>query len=277
MKNEDLYDQITLSIIDGLKDAGKWSKPWKDLAGNMPHNAVTGRAYSGINVFLLAMLGGQYPTPGWVTYNQAKALGGSVTKGEKGTYIIFYKILEKENAQGAKEKIPLMRTYCVFNIDQCEDLDVKKLKHYTPPVSPENGVIGIAESVGAEVKYGGNSACYIPSVDQIHMPSVEAFKDFTNHEATLLHELIHWTGGAARLGRIKNHSYAEEELVAELGAAMAGAALGLPYEGLQHAEYIAHWIGRLENDHKYIFKAAAMAQKALNLLLPEENAVEEAA
>ena len=36
---------------------------------------------------------------------------------------------------------------------------------------------GDAQAVGADIRHGGARACYVPSLDQIRMPSFEAFRD----------------------------------------------------------------------------------------------------
>ena len=53
---------------------------------------------------------------------------------------------------------------------------------------------------------------------------------------------------------------------------MAGSIYGLPYEGLQHEEYIASWLKRLGDDPKHIYKAAKLAGNAVNYLI-ETSAV----
>ena len=61
--------------------------------------------------------------------------------------------------------------------------------------------------------------------------------------------------------------YAQEELVAELGAAFLAADLGLsPEPRDEHAAYIAHWLTGLRDDKRFIFRAAAHAQKAVDYL-----------
>jgi hypothetical protein len=58
----------------------------------MPMNAVTGRAYSGINIPLLwhAADVHAYPTHRWLTYKQALAVGGQVRKGQKSTTVVAF-------------------------------------------------------------------------------------------------------------------------------------------------------------------------------------------
>jgi antirestriction protein ArdC len=83
----------------------------------------------------------------------------------------------------------------------------------------------------------------------------------------------HWTRHPSRLGRDFGRKtwgdpgYAREELVAELGAAFLCADLGLtPEPRDDHAAYIASWLGVLNNDKRFIFTAAAHAQRAADFL-----------
>lgn len=120
------------------------------------------------------------------------------------------------------------------------------------------------------------SACYIPGMDIIEMPSKELFLDngqtaTENYYATLLHELTHWTGGKERLNRVQKQcyedkeSYAFEELIAELGSAFLCSQFGINQQGRDnHTIYIKSWLKALRSDKKYIFKAASQAQKAVD-------------
>jgi antirestriction protein ArdC len=103
------------------------------------------------------------------------------------------------------------------------------------------------------------------------MPARSRFEDASAYDATLLHELAHWTGHASRLdrnlsGRFGSERYAAEELVAELAAAFLCADLGIDGR-LQHAEYVASWLRVLRNDKRAIFTAARLAQQAADYLV----------
>ena len=118
------------------------------------------------------------------------------------------------------------------------------------------------------VSLGGDRACYIPSKDAICLPKDSAFTDENERESTKAHEGIHATGAKHRLDRNKP-SYAYEELVAELGAAMVCASLGVPLDKLQHTSYIQSWLKHLKDDTSFVFKAAADASKAVKYLTRE--------
>ncbi len=65
-----------------------------------------------------------FQDPRWLTYHQATEQGAQVRKGETGTTGIFYKTLEKENDAGELERIPMLKTFTVFNIEQTDGLNL---------------------------------------------------------------------------------------------------------------------------------------------------------
>ena len=88
----------------------------------------------------------------------------------------------------------------------------------------------------------------------------------------------HWTKHPSRLARDfgrkqwGDEGYAQEELVAELGAAFLCAHLELASEPREeNASYIATWLEVLKNDPRFIFKAAAQAQRATDFLASFSN------
>jgi antirestriction protein ArdC len=85
---------------------------------------------------------------------------------------------------------------------------------------------------------------------------------------------------AREFGRKKygDEGYAEEELVAELGAAFLCADLELALQPREdHAAYIANWLRVLQNDKRAIFRAAAHAQRAADHLHKLQPSTDEAA
>lgn len=272
----DLYQSVTDRIVAAL-EAGTvpWVKPWRNdrSGGALPHNAVTRRAYHGINVALLWMqeAAAGYATPQWLTFKQAADLGGNVRKGEKGTQIVFWRFRDVKDSQtGETRKIPMLRTYYVFNVAQCDDLELPTAKA-RPAIGPTE-IDALVDRTGAVIAHGGDSACYSPSRDAINMPNRAAFKTLHDYHSTLLHELTHWTGHASRCardlsGRFGNQAYAAEELIAEMGSAFLCAALNVPHEQLQHADYVANWLQVLRNDNRAIFTAAKAAQVAADFIL----------
>lgn len=119
-------------ILD-LLDQGElppWERDWKFAASNRPCNAVSGRPYRGINVWLtgLSQEAQGFDDHRWLTFNQAKKSGGSVRKGEKATLIVFWKMLEKVDEKSGKvERFPLAATFNVFNVMQTTNCDLPEL------------------------------------------------------------------------------------------------------------------------------------------------------
>jgi antirestriction protein ArdC len=278
---KDVYASVTNTIIAAL-EAGTppWVHPWDAGAGDMrPCNLSSGRRYRGINILLLnlkAMRCG-YRANRWMTFQQARSLGAHVRKGEQGTEVVLFKMLDVESAANDEDRrvIPLIRSFTVFNADQIADLPPALIP--APTVVHEWQACEAAEAIlaasGADIRHGGNRAFYSPSEDRVQLPDRSSFTDATGYCQVALHELTHWTGAQSRcnrplLGRQHIEAYAFEELVAELGSAFLTDHCGLPGV-LQNASYIESWLKALRNDKRLIFAAASAAQRAADFLLPQ--------
>ena len=75
--------------------------------------------------------------------------------------------------------------------------------------------------------------------------------------------------GIANIGPFGCESYSNEELIAEMGAAMLTAIAGLeqPATLTNSAAYLAHWIGELKGDKRLIVKTAGAAHRAVDHIL----------
>ncbi|MGP6457476.1 ArdC family protein [Enterobacter ludwigii] len=272
----DIYQTVTDSIVEALEAGVKpWVCPWVrgGAAAGLPANHATGTAYSGINIMLLWCSAAKqgFQDSRWLTYKQAQALGGQVRKGEHGTTAIFYKTLEKEDEDGEVEKIPMVKTFSVFNVEQIDGLGFDAAPQPVAEFDPLPQAEALMTRSGAKITEQGVKAFYRPATDEIVLPERFRFADAENFYATGLHELVHWTGAASRLNREKGNKfgsegYAFEELIAELGSAFLMADLGIAGE-VQHESYIASWLKALKGDKRYIFKAAAAASKAHRWLM----------
>jgi antirestriction protein ArdC len=251
-----------------------WAKCWTGGGISLPLRS-TGAAYQGINVLILMMQG--RTSPHWLTYKQAQAEGGQVNKGEAGTTVVFYKQLKVEDkATGEEKRIPLLRAFTVFNLEQISFEDGVPAK-YAPAeveaINPDSRNVAVdayITATEAKINHGGGRAFYRPSDDQIQLPEFAAFTDAVAYYGTAIHELAHWTGHATRLDRLTQRdstAYATEELVAELSATFLGASLGIETTIREdHVSYLQGWLSVLKADKKAIFKAATKAQKAVSFL-----------
>jgi len=276
LKLHDLYTTVTNRIIADLENGvASWTKPWKNgkTSGVLPHNGATHRPYSGINVMLLwhERELRQYTTSNWMTYRQAAELGAQVRAGEKATTVVFTKRVSIKDAETEDDKqVSFLKTYAVFNEDQIDGLPKVEVEVLPPEQCIEN-VEAFLGAVNADVRIGGNKACYVPTHDFIALPHKHQFKSVEHFYATSLHEHVHHTGHETRLNRdLKNRfgtkAYAAEELIAELGAAFLCAHLNIQGE-LKHSEYIANWIALLKVDNRAIFTASSKAQQAADYLV----------
>jgi len=285
MKKADIEAKVTQRIIDELeKGVAPWSKPWLN-AGLMPTSASTGKAYRGINHFLLGLesyLEG-YESPFWATFKQVQALGGRVKKGSSSTPIVFWKILDRKDDDETGTKIPLMRYFNVFNLDQTEGVELpeklaemERSRFKLEPVAVDEGVEKVLAGYQQppEIHHvGGERAFYRPDLDSITLPSLKQFEQPESYASTLFHELVHSTGHESRLNRLDDkarfgcETYAKEELVAEIGAAMLGANAGVDVCIEQSAAYVQSWLKVLQDDRSLIVKAAQQAQRAVDRIL----------
>jgi len=282
MSKRDLYQEITDKIITSLEQGVRpWKCPWDQSRyggfEGIPYNLKTGFSYRGINIPILWATQQEkgYQANAWISYKQAEQMGGNVIRGEKATTVVYWNFLDKEE-DGKHKRIPFLKWYNVFNLDQCEGIDL------TPPVKREQTwediqrIEDIIQASKADLRFEsvGIKACYSPTFDFISMPKKERFKTSGDYYCTLFHEMTHWTGHHSRLdrdfkGRFGDESYAFEELIAEMGSAFLFADLGLEGQ-VQHDAYIASWLRVLKNDKKAIFKAATEASKAHQFIIKAE-------
>lgn len=288
MHANDLFAQITNQLIADIDTgaAGTWRMPWHTLADSGTPASVDGRPYRGANALWLAMVAAahDWPCGTWATYRAWQRHGAQVRRGEKATQVILWKPTtpkdrddDTENDGRSRRPRLLARAYAVFaaeQVDGADEIIARRTERLAERDTPER--IAAAESyfaaVPATVIEGGNRAYYSPSADTIHVPSIAQFDHAAHYYGTRAHETVHWTGHRDRLdrdlsGRFGTDSYAAEELVAELGAAMWCAQAGLSAATrADHASYLAGWLRVLRSDARALVTVAARAQAAVDHL-----------
>jgi antirestriction protein ArdC len=254
--------------------------PWNvSPEQTIPANLSSGHRYRGVNVLLLNMvqIAHGYPLNCWLTFQQAKNLGGNVRKGEHGSTVVFFKMLDVEDrakpAGPDRKVIPLLRAFTVFNAAQVDGLPeaLTALPAPSRAFTPNEAAEAVLVASGATVHHSGTKAFYRPADDVIYMPDKGAFVSPERYYGVALHEACHWTGHPDRcnrplLGRQNLEAYAYEELIAEIGSAFLCSHVGIHTE-LQHAAYLESWLQALKADKRLIFTAASQAQKAADYLL----------
>lgn len=274
---------VTDRVLAVLKE-GKvpWRKPWKDSVA--PCN-ISGREYNGINFFLLSMLGHEMPV--YLTFNQIKKAGGKIKAGEEKKHVpvFFWKINSYTKDAAGNDltdprKIPLCLYTSVWNVSQVEGVSLPKRfneKREALPTLDAAQAIVDGYVTGPQIAHGGTRAYYSPTLDKINMPHKDDFDNAESYYSTLFHEMTHSTGHNKRLSRKEvtdpiifgSHDYSLEELVAEMGAALACAHAGIDNTLDNSVAYIAGWVKKLTDEPRMLMTAAARAQKAFKHIAPQ--------
>lgn len=284
MRADDLFTTITAHLIDDIEsgNAGTWRMPWHTLADAGTPENVDRRRYRGLNAVWLPMIAAAHDwTSGvWATYRGWQRHGAQVRRGERATQVVLWKQTRTDDTdQGDDDQPPrprlFARAYAVFAAEQVDGAsDILARRQRPARDTPER--LDAAETyfaaVGAHVEHGGNRAYYQPATDEIHVPDIDRFDQAPNYYATLAHEHAHWTGHPTRLardltGRFGDDSYAAEELVAEVAAAMWCAQHGISaVTRPDHAAYLAGWLRILRADNRALVTASSKAQSAVDHL-----------
>jgi antirestriction protein ArdC len=294
----DLAAEVTGRIVRELESLGPdthWRCPWHK-AGALPVNGFTGKAYTGTNTLLFWLEAQRhgYASHRWLTFAQMRQLGGRLSdetlarpKGRRDCLGIRYGTFEKkvpawvdpDGHTRDTETVPYAKAFRVFNLDQIVGLPDWL---YAPRAAEYGGstrqrIRDFVVTAGVNLRHGGDEAWYHPPSDQVAMPFLSRFVERSgdagpeHYDATLLHEIVHWSGGPGRLERPdltdpSPNAVAREELCAEFGAAILCAYFGVTGR-LQHPEYIGHWLARLRSDSRALFAATRQARLAFGFLL----------
>ena len=298
----DIYVAITDRIISELeKGQIPWQKPWvstvavkassrtamnPDQIRRTAYSRSTGCPYSLINQIMLGKPGE------YMTFKQVQEAGGKVKKGERASWVVFWKMLdveEEDPTTGDKQThtVPFLRYYNVFHIDQTEGVKPRKLTEPklpegcdAPKFDPDWEAERIANDYltrsGVTLHHvTGDRAFYRPADDSVTLPRVEQFKTKAEYYSTKFHELAHSTGHHTRLDRLNkiaafgSEDYSKEELVAEISSAAILNYLQMETASSfrNSAAYVQSWLKALKNDKKMIVSASSKAEKAVAMIL----------
>ena len=280
-----------------VKSLSEEKLPWHAVWNTYPQqNAVTKKAYRGINAFLLAMASEElgFDDPRWCTFSQAKKKGWSIRKGAKGVPVEFWSAINvhthevvdfKEAARQLRDGEAkegdfnyYSRNSYVFNAQQIEGIPA--LKQEAPMV--DIGLIRqnrdtLIKNMAVGFDGNGTDCHYSPSKDKIVMPPESDFRDTYGYMCSFLHEAGHATGAPSRLGRgfgVTREEYAIEELRAEIASAMTSQQLGIPLTDEQmqrnldlHKAYIQSWAQAIRDAPKVLFDAIKDAEQISDYLV----------
>ena len=247
-------------------------------------NHITKKEYHGMNIFLLW---GKSPSNIWCTFLGWKKLGYGITKGSKGSKVHFFepkknlKIVDgvvQKDSKGNDEYYMsfLFKSYTVFSAEQVQTRDGKAYpipkddtSHLDNSIKPIERCKKFFDNLNAKVIYDGGQCFYRPSTDEIGMPDIKQFDNAEEYYSVFAHEHIHWSGSDTRLKRNKLN-YAEEELVAEIGAFLTCVHLGIQSSPKpNNLAYLKSWSKGDINKMK-IFSALSDASKSLEYLREQQ-------
>lgn len=292
--NNEIRTEITQTIVETIEAGGlpPWRKSWSSSPTfGFPQNALTGNRYSGANVILclISAMRFGFDSRYFATYKQWQQLGGQVKKrpsdvpaGQWGTKLVFAKPIKKKrtdtDGNDVEDKFFILKPFTVFNIDQVDgDFDHLQSSNFNDTRNDFERLEraeAVFEATNADLRFGGDRCYYSPSTDHIQMPKPEQF-DFSYYES-LSHEFIHWTLNERRLDWKPTTSthYAEEELVAEIGACFLSLELGIPVTDdlTNHCSYLDSWLDKMKEDAGFLFRASSSASKAVDHILSYSKA-----
>lgn len=274
--NDELAERVTNDIVSALeRGTPPWVRPWRSSGQGMPSNLVTGQSYKGANATWLLCFG--TGDNRWCTRRQAEEKGWTVREGAMAASIVVWKTMGKRpkattedgEEQEVRHGVRFGKAYAVYN---AKDIEGRPADPETTPVEPTPIRLWAART-GAHIAHGcgRDKAFYAIDSDCIYMPFQQQFESDAAFDATLLHELVHWTGHKNRRNRVfgkrfGDGAYAFEELIAEIGSAILCAHLGVDGR-LQHAEYVGSWVAQLRGDKYAVFTASRLAFEAANYLI----------
>jgi antirestriction protein ArdC len=280
MNNSQIYAAITEKIIANLETAGSWMKLWQ-----VPSPvSMNGHYYRGINRLVLSS--DPYKSRVYGTFQQIRANGGQVRKGEKSTIVVFWKnTVDQDETTGETKKMFILKFYHVFNSEQADfdEQGKKKIADLQNLVEDKINAEHLeAESIiesyqgRPDIHYSNKDdrAYYAPVADVISLPERKYFNNSSAFYRTLFHELGHSTGHPKRLDRFDGMSnsfgdipYSKEELVSELCSSFLAGIAHLDLDIRNSAAYIKGWASALRDNQKWVMWAAARAEKAADHIL----------
>lgn len=174
---------------------------------------------------------------------------------------------KKELYRPAQKSIPVYNADQLTGVEKWKEIENGKqvLDSYILQVIDR----GAAE-MGVAVKEGDyDPPCYIPDLDEIHMPQKSLFVNEYAFAATLLHEMAHASGAEHRMNRdlsggFGSEKYAIEELRAEIASAFMANEFGIDMPDSlldDHKAYVQSWAKAISNDKNILISAIFDAEK----------------
>jgi antirestriction protein ArdC len=244
-----MMKQVTETVVNALE---KGKIPWRVYC--LPHNVATGKVYGGVNPILLGLASAKLGlcSPYWGTYDQWYTTNGvKIEREVVGTSTLL-----------AGDRC--MTREFVYNADQT----TKKFPLLTYP-NPGSFFDTLVSKAGIKLEWQTDSTCECNrGKDLIRIPCPWMFIEVDGFFHALSHEIFHFS---ERYTGWKSGNVADDELRADIGAALLGAAIGLkPLDmrfRMQHDKYVTSWIAKMHMDPELLFRVCNSVTTAISWLL----------
>jgi|GEM_PF-3041263 len=289
-------EKFKIDLVNDIKDFlfTKWEKPWKAslvfsetgklLSG---YRNINGRIYKNLaNVLTLER--NSHNNPFFITIGKLKELGGKILDSNKVVSIVSYVPMwkDKEDKTPRPPDFVLPKFHPAINLEFVEGVKSPKLEieqfqklelnqyveNFIKELKKRRRIPTIIYDQADSCHYKYARGTYKP--ESIHMVKIDTFKNIESYYSTLFHEITHSTKNPDRLGRGKltkaqTLAYANEELVAEMGAMIICEELGLKYNRQNSLPYLKHWLGKTDNVDTALLEAYSYAAESAEYLLKD--------
>lgn len=296
---KDDKEKFKTELINDIKSFlfGKWEKPWKaglifDEDGKVlsGFRNISGRLYKNSSN-ILSMERNSGKSPYFITIAALKNQGGKLIDKSKVlsvlSYIPMFKDMENKTPRQADWMLP--KLHSAVNVDYCEGVkkpiikEVSFIDHelneyvenFLKELIKKKRVPKIYNDQADRCFYGHLKLSF--SKESIHMVDFKQFHQIDSYYSVLFHEITHSTKNPKRLGRgklgaTKTLKYANEELVAEMGAMIICTELGLKYSRRNSLVYLKGWLKSTKGDiDENLLEAYGFACDAAEYLLEGIN------
>lgn len=288
--------QDVIGRLEELVKANLEGEPWRcPWTVSRPRNLASGYEYKGMNRFYMSMMGVDWiVTPSQLRDMNVQRYGEDPSKwmlkvrttvdGEGGVRYpkripyVFYKpttytrkVEDEDGVHLETRRSFAFKAYFGWNAADIEGLELPKVEGRDNPDIPK--AQALVDASPCPVKLGFGEACYVHSLDEVRLPSRDAFESSEAFYGAAFHEMVHSTGAKGRLDRdldggFGSKAYADEELTAELGSVMLCEECGIAARTKDNSvAYLRSWMKALKDDVRLLYRAASRAEKAKDWLL----------
>ncbi len=281
-------DHLADSFMDAMRSGvtPPWAKSWRSVP--TPRSGANGRPYSGFNRLFLELVSDirDYQSPYWVTRSWVEKRGGLVPAHAGGVEVIAIFRVGRNRETGEDSNALAATGFVVYNVEEI----FKEVPRWEPPPLDEKRFAKARHVVDSYLKGDedrkGPHLAYDRSVptprysigwDTIRMPGRWQFETSDGFYHTLLHEAAHSTGHHTRLARpgvvnfdhFGSYQYGDEELVAEMTAALLARETGIDNarEELMSASYLESWLGSMGESPDMLVRAIEESERAAKYLM----------